>query len=76
MNDFDRRLAALPGEERINEICVEHRDQSSGDAVANLLRTIARPDGRQRRECNQITNAAPQLLEIGKILHPRHGHKP
>ncbi len=70
--DLDARLLAFAREGNANDLRVEHGEQGRGDAVGDLLRVVGFPDGRQRRQRNQVADAVPQLLAVENPSQ-RHG---
>ena len=70
--ELDTRRLAPAGQRDMDEVRAEHRHQRRRDAVGNLAGIVGVPNSRQRRQRNQVTNAAPQLLGIGELLHPLH----
>ena len=73
---FNRWLVAQLRHRHIDDVGVEHRKHGGCHAVGDLPRVVVLPNGRQRRERNEIADATLKLVGLGKLFHPRHIVRP
>ena len=72
--DFDLLPVCLPGQTEINQVQAQRREQHVREALGDLKRSVAGPDGGERREGDQVPHGAAKCSDfVGDFFHCSRG---